>query len=117
MHYYIKGYSFDQESFSSFEASWFSSLNVPLSFFFFPFNLFLLSLSESTALPSASKTLDKESSANCTSTTASLLSTFYRALGKDFAECHQVLGKEKLPSRRLVTATEPLPSVLGELGK
>jgi hypothetical protein len=28
-----------------------------------------------------------------------------------FAECQQVLGKEKSPSRRRVTATEPLPSV------
>ena len=35
----------------------------------------------------SSVTLDKESSANCTSTTTSLPSTFYRALDKDFAEC------------------------------
>jgi hypothetical protein len=28
-----------------------------------------------------------------------------------FAECHSVLGKEKLPSRRQVTMTEPVPSV------
>jgi hypothetical protein len=27
-----------------------------------------------------------------------------------FAECQQVLGKEKSPSRLLVTATEPMPS-------
>jgi hypothetical protein len=60
------------------------------------------------------KTLGKESSANCTSATASLLSTFYRALDKDFTECRHVLGKEKLPSRRPITATEPLPSVLGD---
>jgi hypothetical protein len=43
-----------------------------------------------------------------------LPSTFYRALGKDFAECHSVLGKEKSLSRRLVTKTAPLPSVLGD---
>jgi hypothetical protein len=61
------------------------------------------------ALPSV--TLDKERSANCTSATASLPSTFCRALGKDFAECHLVLGKLKSPSRRQVTVTEPLPSV------
>jgi hypothetical protein len=58
--------------------------------------------------------LDKESSANSTSaTTASLPSTFYRALDKDFAECHLVLGKEKSTSRRLVTETASLSSVLG----
>jgi hypothetical protein len=50
------------------------------------------------ALPSV--TLDKERSANCTSATASLPSTFCRAL-----------GKEKSPSRCLVTVTDPLPSV------
>jgi hypothetical protein len=61
-----------------------------------------------------SVTLGKESSANSTSATFSLSSTFYRALGKDFAECHSVLGKEKLPSRRLVTETMPLSSVLGD---
>jgi hypothetical protein len=38
------------------------------------------------ALPSV--TLGKESSANCTSATTSLPSTFYRALDKDFVECH-----------------------------
>jgi hypothetical protein len=63
-------------------------------------------------LPSV--TLGKESSANSTSATFSLPSTFYRALGKDFAECHSVLGKENLPSRRLVTETMPLSSVLGD---
>jgi hypothetical protein len=31
-----------------------------------------------------------------------------------FAECHQVLGKEKSPSRRPVTATEPLSSILDD---
>jgi hypothetical protein len=56
-------------------------------------------------LPSV--TLGKERSANCTSATASLPSTFCRA----FAECHLVLGKEKSPSRRQVTVTDPLPSV------
>jgi hypothetical protein len=56
-------------------------------------------------------TLGKEGSANCTSATASLPSTFYQALGKDFAECHQLLDKEKSPSRRPVTATEPVLSV------
>jgi hypothetical protein len=60
-------------------------------------------------LPSV--TLGKERSANCTSATASLPSTFCRALGKEFAECHLVLGKEKSPSRRQVTVTDPLPSV------
>jgi hypothetical protein len=63
-------------------------------------------------LPSV--TLGKESSANSRSATASLPSTFYRALDKDFTECHKVLGKEKPPSRRLVTETTPMPSVLGD---
>jgi hypothetical protein len=54
----------------------------------------------------------QKSSANCTSAMTSLSSTFYRSLDKDFAECYQVLGKENLPSRRLVMVTEPLPSVL-----
>jgi hypothetical protein len=58
-----------------------------------------------------SQTLGKERSANCTSATASLPSTFCRALGKEFAECHLTLGKEKSPSRRQVTVTDPLPSV------
>jgi hypothetical protein len=58
----------------------------------------------------SSVTLDKESSANCTSTTTSLPSTFYRALDKDFAECHLLLSKEKSPSRRQVTATESMRS-------
>ena len=40
--------------------------------------------------------------------------TFYRALDKDYTECHQVFDKEKSLSRRLVTAMEPLPSVSGE---
>jgi hypothetical protein len=62
------------------------------------------------ALPSV--TLGKESSTNCTSATASLPSTFYRALGKAFAECRSVLDKEKSSSRRLVTETAPLPSVM-----
>jgi hypothetical protein len=57
------------------------------------------------------KTLGKERSANCTSATTSLPSTFCRALGKEFAECHLILGKEKSPSRRQVTVTDPLPSV------
>ena len=60
-------------------------------------------------LPSV--TLGKERSANCTSATASLPSTFCRAFGKEFAECHLVLGKEKSTSRRQVTVTDPLPSV------
>jgi hypothetical protein len=66
-------------------------------------------LHSAKALPSV--TLGKERSANCTSATASLPSTFCRALGKDFAECHLALGKEKSPSRRQVTVTDPLPSV------
>jgi hypothetical protein len=61
-----------------------------------------------------SVTLDKESSANSTSATASLSSTFYWALDKDFVECHSVLGKEKPLSRRLVTKTVLLLSVLGD---
>jgi hypothetical protein len=72
------------------------------------------------ALPSV--TLGKERSANCTSATVSLPSTFCRALDKEFAECHLTLdkefvechltlGKEKSPSRRQVTVTDPLPSV------
>jgi hypothetical protein len=60
------------------------------------------------------KALGKESSANSTSSTVFLLSTFYRALSKVFAECHLVLGKEKPLSRRLVTETTPLSSVLGK---
>jgi hypothetical protein len=55
-------------------------------------------------------TLGKERSANCTSATVSLPSTFCQALGKDFAECHLALGKEKSPSRCQVTVTDPLPS-------
>jgi hypothetical protein len=61
------------------------------------------------ALPSV--TLGKERSANCTSATASLPITFCRALDKEFAECHLVLGKEKSPSWHQVTVTDPLPSV------
>jgi hypothetical protein len=61
--------------------------------------------------PLPSVTLDKERSANCTSATASLPSTFCRALGKEFAECHLTLGTEKSLSRRQVTVTDPLPSV------
>jgi hypothetical protein len=64
------------------------------------------------SLPSV--TLGEERSTNSTSATASMLSTFYQALGKDFVECHLVLGKQKQPSRRLVTETTPLPSVLGD---
>jgi hypothetical protein len=59
----------------------------------------------------SSVTLGKERSANCTSATASLPSTFCRTLGKEFAECHLVLGKEKSPSWRQVTMMDPLPSV------
>jgi hypothetical protein len=69
-------------------------------------------LHSAKALPSV--TLGKERSVNCTSATASLPSTFCRALGKDFAECHLALGKEKSPSRRQVTVTDPLPSAYGD---
>jgi hypothetical protein len=62
-------------------------------------------------------TLGKERSANCTSAAVSLPSTFYRALGKEFVECRLTLGKEKSPSRRQVTVTDPLPSVFLALGK
>jgi hypothetical protein len=65
-------------------------------------------LHSSNALPSV--TFGKERSANCTSATASLPNTFCRALDKYFAECHLALGKEKSPSRRQVTVTDPLPS-------
>jgi hypothetical protein len=50
------------------------------------------------SLPSV--TLVKEGLTNSTSTKASLLSTFSRALDTDFAEYQTVLGKEKWPSRR-----------------
>jgi hypothetical protein len=72
-------------------------------------------------LPSAWKILGKhfaecdtrqESSANSTSATAFLPSTFYRTLDKDFVECQRVLDKEKRLSRCLVTS--PLPSILGD---
>jgi hypothetical protein len=66
------------------------------------------------ALGKARKTLGKDSSANSKSATASLPSTFYRALGKDFAEYQSVLGKEKCSSRHRVMETAPLPSVLGD---
>jgi hypothetical protein len=69
-------------------------------------------LHSAKALPSV--TLGKECSANCTSATASLPSTFCRALDKDFAECHLALGKEKSPSRRQLTVTDPLPSAYGD---
>jgi hypothetical protein len=56
---------------------------------------------------------------------ASLSSTFYRALDKDFAECHSVLGKEKWclpsvylcrePANAVVTERRTLPSAA--LGK
>jgi hypothetical protein len=55
-------------------------------------------------------TLGKECSGNYTSAMTSLLSTFYQVLCKDFAECHSVLDKEMSPSRRQVTAMEPVPS-------
>jgi hypothetical protein len=66
-------------------------------------------LHSAKALPSV--TLGKERSANCTSAAVSLPSTFCRALGKEFAECLLPLDKEKSPSRRQVTVTDPLPSV------
>jgi hypothetical protein len=56
-------------------------------------------LHSANALPSV--TLGKERSVNCTSATASLPSTICRAL-----------GKEKSPSRRQVTVTDPLPSAV-----
>jgi hypothetical protein len=58
--------------------------------------------------------LGKEGSAHSASAKPSLPSTFSRALGKDFAECQEVLGKEKQPSRRRVTETASLPSVLAD---
>jgi hypothetical protein len=53
---------------------------------------------------------NEKHSANCTLAVASLSSTFYRALDKDFVECHQVLGKEKSSSRCQITMTEPVSS-------
>jgi hypothetical protein len=44
-------------------------------------------------LPSV--TLGKEHSAKISSAKGSLLSAFFRTLGKDFAECQKALGKEK----------------------
>jgi hypothetical protein len=61
------------------------------------------------SLPSV--TLDKDVLVNCTSTTTSLPSPFCRALGKDFAECHLALGKEKSSPRRPVMTIETLTSV------
>jgi hypothetical protein len=40
-------------------------------------------------------TLGKEHSAKISSAKGSLLSAFFRTLGKDFAECQKALGKEK----------------------
>jgi hypothetical protein len=57
-----------------------------------------------------SVTLDKEGSINYTLATTSLPSIFCRELGKDFVECHSVLGTEMSLSRRQVTTMEPLPS-------
>jgi hypothetical protein len=62
----------------------------------------------------SSVTLGKEGSTHSQSAKPSMPSTFSRALGKDFAECQEVLGKEKQPSRRWVTKTTSLPSVLGD---
>jgi hypothetical protein len=67
-------------------------------------------LHSANALPSL--TLGKERSVNCTSATTSLPSTICRALGKDFAECQMTLSKEKSPSRRQVTVTDPLSSAV-----
>jgi hypothetical protein len=66
------------------------------------------------ALGKALKTLGKEGSTHSASAKPSLPSTFSRALGKDIAECHEVLGKEKQPSWRRVTETASLPSVRGD---
>ena len=48
-----------------------------------------------SAKPLPSVTLGKEHSANISSAKGSLSSTFFRTLGKDFAECQKALGKEK----------------------
>jgi hypothetical protein len=61
------------------------------------------------SLPSVA--LGKECSAHSASAKLSLPSTFSRALGKAFAECQEVLGKEKQPSQHRVTETASLPSV------
>jgi hypothetical protein len=52
----------------------------------------LLRKHSTNSLPSV--TLDKQVSVNCTSTSSSLPSTFYRALDKDFVKCHLVLTKK-----------------------
>jgi hypothetical protein len=67
------------------------------------------------SLPSV--TLGKKVSVNCTSTTVSLLNTFYRTLSKDFTECHSVLGKEKSSSRYKLTTMDIMPSVTVTFGK
>jgi hypothetical protein len=48
-----------------------------------------------SAKPLSSVTLGKEHSANILSAKGSLSNTFFRTLGKDFAECQKALGKEK----------------------
>jgi hypothetical protein len=48
-----------------------------------------------SAKPLPSVTLGKEHSANILSAKGSLPSTFFRTLGKDFAECRKALGKKK----------------------
>jgi hypothetical protein len=53
-------------------------------------------------------TLDKKVSLNCTSATAYLPNTFYRTFVKLFVKCRLLFNKEKSPSRRQVTVTEPL---------
>jgi hypothetical protein len=48
-----------------------------------------------SAKPLPIVTLGKEHLANISSAKGSLPSTFFRTLGKDFAECQKTLGKEK----------------------
>jgi hypothetical protein len=81
-------------------VGWRSWLSIWLMFFTTRIELCVECLKHSTnpgkhsAKASPSVTLGKKSSANCTLAMASLSSTFYRALGKDFAECQKVLDKK-----------------------
>jgi hypothetical protein len=62
----------------------------------------------------SSVALGKEGSTHSASANSSLSNTFSQALVKDFTECHEVLGKEKQLSRRRVTETASLLSVLSD---
>jgi hypothetical protein len=76
------------------------------------FQISLLWVRAGIPLPKSNALLS--ASANSTSATASLPSTFYRALVKVFAKCLLALDKEKSSSQCLMTETTPLSSVLGD---